>query len=451
MENRIETISIKIEKSSEKTYIKIPFCVPQNVEKMTIRYSYEGDGASSLPTGADKNCIDIGLLGPDGSDYGTTGSSYREITISAAFSTPGYKRTELTPGEWTILCGAYMVMEKGVEVKYEIEYTFKHYRWIKGDLHLHTVNSDGKLTVQELGELAKKRGLDFIFTSDHNNYFHNSRLPDIPGLTIIPGTEFTNYYGHMNMLGVEKPYDHSFAVNSLEEFKILNNEAKEKGAIQSLNHPLCTVCPWKWGFEGFHYDMVEIWNGPMRQDNLNAIKWWKEQLKRGKKLPATGGSDYHNNFAFISFFAFPTTYVYACSTSPSDILDGIKAGRMVVARNSKASVLEIRCGNSICGDSISYKNGLTLDVNIDKLTRGHKLTVYNGDNVVYEFKAKSGKRHTASVPAEKKGYYLAEIMYSPGLFERIIAKIIAFAVNKKELKAKVPDYIYAITNPIYFD
>ena len=38
------------------------------------------------------------------------------------------------------------------------------------DFHLHTINSDGENTVEELIELAKEEKLKFIALTDHNKF-----------------------------------------------------------------------------------------------------------------------------------------------------------------------------------------------------------------------------------------------------------------------------------------
>ena len=40
--------------------------------------------------------------------------------------------------------------------------------WLKGDTHLHTTNSDGIRTPEQLIGDCKKRGLDWIIITDHN-------------------------------------------------------------------------------------------------------------------------------------------------------------------------------------------------------------------------------------------------------------------------------------------
>src|SRR6266568_4347413 len=63
-------------------------------------------------------------------------------------------------------------------------------RWLAGDLHTHTVHSDGALTVQELAALAAGRGLDFLAVTDHNTVSHHAELAAAArryGITLLPG------------------------------------------------------------------------------------------------------------------------------------------------------------------------------------------------------------------------------------------------------------------------
>jgi hypothetical protein len=46
-------------------------------------------------------------------------------------------------GTWAVLYNAYKVPKEGCTVTVTVEYT-KTQRWLKGDLHTHCVNSDGK-------------------------------------------------------------------------------------------------------------------------------------------------------------------------------------------------------------------------------------------------------------------------------------------------------------------
>lgn len=442
-------LEYRIEKTDEKKYFFLPFEVPENVEKMDIRYSYTGDKENARVTGNEKNVIDFGLLDENGDDMGTRGSEVRFVTISPNYSTNGYKKKEINKGVWQIIVGAYQIRSEGVTVTYDIEFQYKKHRWLKGDTHLHTNHSDGRYSRDELAQAAIKKGLDYIIITDHNNNLEGLPMPDYKGLTVIKGLELTNYRGHMNLFGADKPYDGSFAINTIDEFIKRNMQAKERGAIQVINHPTCTLCPWLMGFENIHFDAVEVWNGPMRKDNLKAINWWNEQLKEGKRIPITGGSDYHRDFVISDLLGCPTLRVYAESNSQSAILKAIRNGNSVITHSPTSTMIEMKCGDAVVGQETKLEEGLELNVNITEMKKGHVLKVIDNDGIVFESKAAKNGDYCFNVPVRRKGFIRCEIEYNKGFFAKILHKIALYFLIRKEAKEKVPPFIYAITNPIY--
>lgn len=142
---------IKIEREITDEFLKkcfyIDFEVPENVEEMNITHSWAPHEEGNL---------DFGLVGPDGKQIGATGNVYQSVTISEKYSTPGYKKVTPRSGKWKMIIAVDRV-GKGVTATYEIRFRFKERRWLCGDNHLHTVNSDGKCTPQGLVEKGKKR------------------------------------------------------------------------------------------------------------------------------------------------------------------------------------------------------------------------------------------------------------------------------------------------------
>jgi hypothetical protein len=446
-----KTISIqrKVSKSEEKTYIRVPFEVPRDTERIDIRYSHEGDGANSLPIG-NKNVIDFALLDAHGNDIGATGSMHKHIVISDSYSSPGYKRIPPVPGVWTIILGAYLVKEDGVEVRYDIVFYIKERRYFKGDTHCHTINSDGKLTYEAIAEKAKKKGLDYLIITDHNNSTEGMPLPAVDGLTVIPGLEFTNFFGHMNMWGVTRPYDGSYAVNTLEEFLILNRQADERGAVQTLNHPFCSFCPWKWD-KNFIYQNVEVWNGLMREDNLKAVLWWQKQLEGGRKLGAVGGSDYHGVFPSFGFLGSPVNVVHALSQSSEDILTALREGRSVILAHPKAPMLTIESGKASVGETVLLTGETSVTIRAEKLRRGETLKIYNQSGAIYTYRAKKSAPYSVTLPVKEKGFVRAEIERKyPPVFRFLLRLILHFTIPE-QAKHPIPAMPFAITNPIYFE
>ncbi len=449
MNKQTNTLKYTVTQKDVRQFIKIPFEVGEDVERIRIRYDYQGDNASSLP-GKNKTVIDFALLDEKGKEVGATGSSYKDITISACYSSPGYDSLEINRGTWTIICGVYMLQQEELTITYTIDTYKKHYRWLKGDLHLHTNNSDGKLSVEELAKYAKRSNFDFITITDHNNFFHLKRLPHISGLTIIPGVELSPYVGHANIWGLEVPYTQSHCINNAEEFRSVVEEARQKGAIISLNHPSCNLCPWRLELDDIDFDAIEVWNGPMRPDNLKTYNYWHSQLVKGKRLVAVGGSDFHKDAGPIQLFARPTTYVYAYSNSKKDILDAIKKGKIAVTQNKNSNFIRLTCGQFVVRDTVTLTADTKVNVQVN-LKRGHTLKVYNNDTLIYSHKSKTRQSFSKDLPVADIGFVRAEITKRPSFLEKLMTMVVLYVGKREDTFKKLPDYIYSFTNPIFFE
>ena len=203
------------------------------MRSLTVRYSY--------PAG--ESIIDLGLEDGQGEFLGWSGSSRSSVTVGEFSATPGYLMEPVMPGTWHILVRAYHVRPEGVPVRYEISFEPEGPAWLFGDLHLHSDASDGQHDIQTLAKMAKGKGLDFLAITNHNNYSENFSLPHVPGLTLIPGVEWTHYRGHMNFLGISKPFAGSFVANDLAGMRAVTRQARERGALVCVNHESLTYRP----------------------------------------------------------------------------------------------------------------------------------------------------------------------------------------------------------------
>lgn len=78
------------------------------------------------------------------------------------------------------------------------------YKYNEIDLHIHTVDSDGKCTGRQIVEKAHEEGIRVFSITDHNFYAGSSELKSLAekyGMVLIPGIEFTvlfeDYFFHM--------------------------------------------------------------------------------------------------------------------------------------------------------------------------------------------------------------------------------------------------------------
>lgn len=365
------------------TYIYLPFEVPRGIGQIDVRYSYDA-AISSDPTLTGGNTIDIGIFDTRGIEFlnagyrGWTGSARSEFTISTTEATPGYMPGPIQPGTWNICLGAYKVAPDGCHYQVDIrlypssspaQVTFprrlplddhKAARisadgWYSGEIHCHTINSDGDSTTSEVVDLAESLDLDFLAIMDHNNLTHQVDLANIDtSLVLIPGYEVTTYYGHWNIWGDGPWVD--FRVQRAEDMQQAIAFAREHGYLTSCNHPRPFGPDWAFP-EVENYDCIEVWNGPWELFNSACVDFWETRLKRGQKRPAVGGSDFHfSHKPHIAQLARPMNVVYV----PPDrmptaraILDAIRAGHCFVTDSPVGPHLTIQSGAAMMGDTIT--------------------------------------------------------------------------------------------------
>ncbi len=352
-----------IPKEKEGQYYTLPFEVPEGVVKITVSYDYYKPTKGIMGDLKPSNTIDIGLMDEKGNFLGWSGSSHKIIYVGEYDSSAGYLCQRINSGKWQIIIGAYHVMNEGVEVIYSIDFEHEGEELLFGDLHMHSTASDGVFSAYELGRLAKEKGLDFIGIANHNNFSENINLPHIDKLTFIPAVEWTHYKGHMNFFGIPAPFENSFIANTKEEMQSIISHAKSLGAVISVNHPLCPVCPYKWEDEDA-FDMMEVWNGPMRPSNVKALDWWTSLLKKGRQIPIAGGSDFHKPKQFAKL-GNPVTAVYSPSRSTHDILCAIKNGNCFVADSKDGVRIKLTYGNCVMGQTAEFRKDIPLEIYCD--------------------------------------------------------------------------------------
>ncbi|MCO5215447.1 MAG: CehA/McbA family metallohydrolase [Thermomicrobiales bacterium] len=297
----------RFEPTEEKVWKHIPFTVPEGVKQFHISVTYN-DRIDSSPTLTGGNTLDIGLFDAQGIESGSpglrgwSGSNKTEITIGEAWSTPPYRAGALQPGEWHLLLGAYKTSVNGLtaEVTIELDSTREAWEtpptpeigsltkgqlpapvepnWVRGDLHMHTIYSDGDSYPHELTVRAYELGLDFYGITDHNRA--QSPVPLVPHghgwPVLVPGVEVTSYAGHFNVWGGPDTW-YDFRDYSAAGQQAAVNAARADGALVSMNHPKPYGPMWDHpDITGF--ECTEPWNGWWAGLNSLATEFWVNQL-----------------------------------------------------------------------------------------------------------------------------------------------------------------------------
>ncbi len=220
------------------------------------------------------------------------------------------------------------------------------YREYVGNLHCHTVYSDGTVTHRQLAQAAAEAGLDFVITTDHN-----VRPEDVEGYydrtLLLVGEEVHNVtrspqVSHLLVYGAEQ----EMAAYSFGSAQTLVNMVNKRGGCCYIAHPVerssritreGQAIPWvDWPIDGI--TGIELWNymsefkgllwshvaalgyalrpdwgirGPYR----GTLRLWDELLAKGMRISALGGSDAHGITYRMGPFKrrlFPYEYLFRC-------------------------------------------------------------------------------------------------------------------------------------------
>ena len=107
---------------------------------------------------------------------------------------------------------------------------------MKADLHLHTTASDGRLSPEEMVELAASIGLDVIAITDHDTIDGVASALEAgiayPALTIIPGVEISTDvpHGEVHVLGYFIDYTDEKFIHQLQ----LMRDSRKKRALKMI-------------------------------------------------------------------------------------------------------------------------------------------------------------------------------------------------------------------------
>ena len=408
---------IKGEVGSDRTlsYVLVPFQVPEHTARIDVRYEYDA-AISSDPTISGGNVVDIGLFDPRGADFlgdgfrGWSGSERLAFFITPDKATSGYIAGPIQAGEWNIVLGFYKVAAQGCHYQITIklqpaaEYDSevvafrprlpvrtsaprlaKASAWYKGELHCHSLHSDGDSSPEAIVRAAEKLDLDFLAVTDHNNYSQQMDLNTIStNLILIPGCEVTTFKGHWNIWGDGKWID--FRVMSEGDMTATIQAAVEAGFLTSCNHPRPYGPDWMYpAVEG--YDCIEVWNGSWEYQNEVCLAFWETRLKQGKRLVAVGGSDCHHLLLENEVkLAYPTTTIY-CEDEPSaaNLLKALRAGHAFITNAPDGPQVHLKSGKSMMGDVLvrPADNRLSVDLAIQD-GAGHVLQLVGAHGVIFE-------------------------------------------------------------------
>ena len=311
--------------------------------------------------------MDLGCIGAGGF-RGWSGGARRSFVITPAAATPGYLPGELEPGTWLVVIGLHRVPPGGADYQLTVTVSARQgelapepapsdlppltdrparrvlpatagRRWLAGDLHTHTVHSDGVMTVPELARFAAGRGLEFLAITDHNTVSHHAELAaagSAHGISLVPGQEVTVEAGHANVLGDVGWIDFREPPDAWLE------AAEQAGGLMSVNHPYGGDLSWTAPMKR-RPPLLEVWHWSWMDPRWTVpLSWW---LAWDPLAIPVGGSDWHRPGSDAPPGS-PTTWVEAESSDPAAVLAALAAGRTAVSAGREGPVL-LRVGDEL--------------------------------------------------------------------------------------------------------
>jgi len=314
------------------------------------------------------NLMNVVLIDPHGVWRGrwdrNPSSDAGDLVLTRGRSSPGFLPGDIAAGRWQVAVECHGIF--GDPVQYEVSVLKAEPRaladpprgtpsparrsgpgWYFGELHSHTVHSDGRHELPELCRRAAALGIDFLCLTDHNT---TSGLLD-PGplpVTLVPGCELTTFHGHHPVYGFTDivPWHVDGRVRPLEE---LQADVRSRGGLVSVAHPFkvgdpyCTGCRMRDDLPPESFDMMEVWYrawDAVETDNLTAYALWNNYWKRGHRIIGVAARDWHGPGQESPWPGpAPFTGVWAEDNTPAAILAGLRSGRVIM---SGGPILDLR-------------------------------------------------------------------------------------------------------------
>ena len=343
------------------TWIERPFDVPASTARIDFDVSF---------TGADQGtALEFGVYDPV-RFRGASRFSKSRFFIGRTTATASYLPGEMQAGTWRLLIGVPTVRE-GVTSRYRVVIRLtpagpaqpsvtettpgravQGPRWYQGDLHTHTLHSDGfgcadgrggagPCAVHQVVEAALRRGLDFVAVTDHNTTSHHQDLATLQlqhdRLLLLRGQEVTSFYGHANVYGTSEIVEFRIGHPGVSANTVFD-QARALGALLSVNHPAretgekCTGCGWSapdtdWS----RVEVLEVVNAFTVTGPTAGEPFWHGRLNEGHRITGVGGSDDHAASTRAgTAVGTPTTVIHADALTEAALLRGIRAGRVYI-------------------------------------------------------------------------------------------------------------------------
>jgi hypothetical protein len=174
-----------------------------------------------------------------------------------------------------------------------------HAAWLRGNLHTHTLESDGDTKPAEVVKWYAQHGYDFLVITDHDKV---TRVDDAAGIVLIPGEEVTDRLPkkplHVNAIGIEAAIPPQHGTTPVEVLQRNIDAVRKAGALALINHP---NFGWAFGADELlqleRANFLEIASGHRfvnTEGPPSVESMWDRMLTAGKSIWGVAVDDTHH-------------------------------------------------------------------------------------------------------------------------------------------------------------
>ena len=171
-------------------------------------------------------------------------------------------------------------------------------KWYKGNLHMHTTRSDGRLEPEEAEKVYKDAGYDFIALTDH---WKEGEGGIYDGMLLFPGCELD--VGDMlnspvyHIIGIGMSDKTGLKYDAGRDPQIIIDRIHDAGGIVILAHPSWSVTDPERAMKLHGFDGVEIYNTisgiPWNGDRADSSQYFDIWASNGQIYYAMAADDAH--------------------------------------------------------------------------------------------------------------------------------------------------------------
>ncbi len=232
-------------------------------------------------------------------------------------------------------------------------------RWFKGNLHAHTLNSDGDSTPEEVVRWYREHGYDFLVLTDHNFLTGVDGLNAVQGapgkFLVVKGEEVTSAVDskpiHVNGFDVDRLVDPPQAGTVVEMLQGMVDAIRGARGVPSINHP-----NFGWAITAGELAAVqrtklfEVYNGHPLVNNLGGggvpglEEVWDRLLSSGRMLYGIAVDDAHHFKRpwdrTASTPGHGWVYVQAPALEPRALVEALERGAFYSSTGVELAVVE---------------------------------------------------------------------------------------------------------------